>query len=490
MEANDVSIGLASRQGGTGFILKLFICLVMCQLAAYVGLELPAYCIGLVVAALYLATRPVEVLWVTFFALAAVSQLYPLENDEFGTALQGAYRPYIAVVVIIFFSVSLSVCLRASRRSRLTTRLYGKMRSRIAFFGFVFLGGLVVSYFGSYKTPTLVEIIRDCSGVITFLAFVLIGLRLSPSPLQIHQGFIKLCLAVSAYSAFFIMEFIYHAISSGADQTAAGYGYSQRNVVFFAGVVFAILLFQYLMFELKLARLEALTVALILVTATLLSGSRSVLGCEFVLALGFFLWRSRFRLPLLFLVTFVALATFFGAFAQVAEQGTGQGGLWSYVANRYLVVSAEDTSLEARLSEMVAVADSVRQHPLLGSGPLASYSFFDPLFGWKETTFVDSGLGYLLMKTGLLGTAAFLWFSLGWLKMERTLRSMLPLLTAALLATFAFYLAYLPFGPSFFEFQHSWFVGLVVGESLAICQMLPVLRASLAIAKPIPCPEP
>lgn len=487
---DELSSSLATlKRGSAPFVLKLFLCLIGCQLAAYLKLELPAYCVGLIVAAFYVVRRPVEILWVTFFALAAVSRLYPVENDELGTALQGAYRPYVTTIGVIFLSVLLAVYLRSSRYPRLTTRLYSRIRSRIALFGCIFGGGLIISYFGSNKTPALIDILRDCSGVITFLAFVVIGFRLSPLPDQIRQSFVRLCLAVSAYSAFFVMEFVYYSVSSGADQTASGFGYSQRNVVFFAGVVLAVLSFQHLMSESKPSWLHLLTVASILIAATLLSGSRSVLACELILSLGFLIWRSRFRLQLLFLAIVVVLIALFGAFARVGVQGGTPGSLWTYVANRYLVVSGEDASLEARLSEMVAVTDSVRQHPLLGSGPLASYSFFDPYFGWKETTFVDSGLGYLLMKTGLLGTAAFVWFSLGWLRMERKLRDMLPMLTAALVGTFLFYLAYLPFGPAFFEFQHSWFVGLIVGEGLAVCRMLPVLRVSLASAGPRPCLE-
>jgi hypothetical protein len=82
------------------------------------------------------------------------------------------------------------------------------------------------------------------------------------------------------------------------------------------------------------------------------------------------------------------------------------------------------------------------------------------------------------MKSGLLGAGIFTWFAVGWLQMARGLLRTFPALIIAPLASFVFYLAFLPFGPSFFEFQFSWFIGLVAGQTILLASRLPTVRAA------------
>jgi hypothetical protein len=182
--------------------------------------------------------------------------------------------------------------------------------------------------------------------------------------------------------------------------------------------------------------------------------------------------KIRLRVGLLGMVVILALV--FGPSLISASQGS----LLDYVTNRFLTISTGDTSLLAHASQWVAVADAVRGSPLLGKGPFASYEFLDPLFGWKETTYLDSGLGYLLMKAGLLGTCVFVWFALGWLRVVQGLRRAFPVLGVPFLAVFLFYSVFLIFGPSFFEFQHAWFIGLVVGYTLTLASRFPFLKTA------------
>jgi hypothetical protein len=82
------------------------------------------------------------------------------------------------------------------------------------------------------------------------------------------------------------------------------------------------------------------------------------------------------------------------------------------------------------------------------------------------------------MKTGLLGTGIFIWFAVGWLQMARGLRRAFPALMMASVASFVFYLVFLLFGPSFFEFQHAWFIGLVVGQTFQLASMSKMVRSA------------
>jgi O-antigen ligase len=456
------------------FVLMLVACLLGCQLALYLGIESLLYAATVVVAGLYVARRPREALWVTFFLLAITSQLYQIQLDErLRTALPGAYRPYLFVIVVVAGSMLVGLLSRQIRIPWGGAPQCRGVRDSIVAFTAIFLLALACDYFNSVGPPGLLDVFRDSSGLMTFLAFFFLGFWLSTSLNESQQAFQRLSLSVLAYSVFFVAKFLFLSSSSDAAETAAGFGYSQRNFVFFSGLVLVVLLARVLSREVAWTWQRGLPVALALLLAVLFSGSRSVFACALAVPLLFVpVWRSKTRLRLALMGLAAGLALFIGPSLQEPLQIDSQEGMLGYVSHRFLSPSAGDTSLLGRESEMAAVADTIAEHPLLGRGPGASYSFFDPLLGWRETTFVDSGLGYLLMKTGLLGTAAFFWFALGWLRMERALRRVLPGLTVASVASFAFFMVFLPFGTSFFELQYSWFIGLVMGHSVSLASTL------------------
>jgi hypothetical protein len=465
--------------GSKRFLLLVIAGLLGSQAALYLGVESLVYAVALVAAGLYIARHSTESLWVGFSLLAATAQMYPVQIDEGGTSLQGAFRPYILVVVVVAGSLVVGQWFKPERGySRHRWRRTSVSGSIVAFVSVQILA-LARGYFTIVRAPGLLDVLRECSGWITFLVFMLLGYRLSTSANQIQRTFARFRLVALAYSIFFVLKFVYLSLASGADQTAAGFGYSQRDVAFFSGLALVILIAEALTLEVISDWRGSWSAALALLLAVLFSGSRSVLvGVLIVASLFVFVWHSKIRLRIGLLGMAGILVVLFGLSFVLPSQQDSQGSLLSYVANRFLTASTEDTSLLARASEMTAVADAVRANPLLGKGPLASYSFFDPLFGWKDTTFVDSGIGYLLMKTGLLGMGIFIWFSVRWLKMAQGLRRSLPAPTVALLACFVYYLVLLNFGPSFFEFQHSWLIGLVAGQTILLASRSPTLRAA------------
>ena len=461
------------------FVLRLALVLLGSQAASYLGVELLYYSVVIVLGGFYVARYPMEALWVGFFLLAVTSQIYAIQLDELGTSLSGAYRPYIFVVIVVALAMLAGQHFKPGRTYKWSLSLSRNVRVRIAAFVGVMFMALANGYFTSLKTFGLLDVLRECSGWITFLVFLFLGYRISPSPAQVQKALVKLRLSVLVYSIFFLIRFIYLSASLGADQTAAGYGYSQRDITFFCGLVLVLLVGQSLTSEVKTEWRTVWPTGLILLSAVLLSGSRSVFISALIVTLLFVLvYHSKLRLRLWLLGLAALFVLTIGPSLSLPSQGDPAAGLLGYVSNRFLAASPEDSSLLARASEMVAVAEALRENPLLGRGPLASYSFFDPIVGWKDTTFVDSGFGYLLMKSGLLGTAVFIWFAVGWLRMERGLRKALPVLGVVPLASFVFYLVFLPFGPSFFVFEHSWFIGLLVGQTIFLGSRFPMASAA------------
>jgi len=460
------------------FVLVLVAFLLSCQAAMFSNMEFAFCVVSITLAGLYLIRRPSEALWVGFLLLAIASQLYPVQVDELGTSVQGTYRVYILAVGVVAASTFVGLSSRSTAAQRRILPQCRTVRYRIVVLATLFLLALAYCYFTSAATPQFSDVLRDCSGLITLLVFIFLGFVLSPSLEEIGRSFARLCLCVLAYSAYFVLKFLYLSRVSGTDQTTAIFSYSQRDLMFFSGLVFVVLVAQVLSSEIGLTWLQTSLNASMLLLATLFSGSRSVLVCELLVSLLFiFVWRSKIQVRSGLLAATTVLALFFGLSSRLPSQLSSQGGVLGYVSSRYLMASGDDTSLLARASEMGAVADAIREHPLFGRGPLASYSFFDPLFGWKETTFLDTGLGYLLMKTGIGGTAIFFWFAIGWLRMAGDLRKVFPTLTVASLASFIFYVVFMPFGPSFFEFQHSWLIGLVIGGTVAIDLRLPDVQS-------------
>jgi hypothetical protein len=461
------------------FVWWLALILLGSQAASYLGVESLYYSLAIALGGLYVVRRPMEALWVGFVLLAVTSQMYAIQLDELGTSVSGAFRPYILVLTVIAFAMLLGQDFKPGKTCKRNLSLSRNVQVRIAIFVGVMLMALVKGYFASMKTFGLLDVLRECSGWITFLVFLFLGYRLSPSSAQVQRAFVRLRLSVLVYSTFFLIKFLYLSESLGADQTASGYGYSQRDMAFFCGLVLVLLLGQSLASEAKTEWRTVWPAGLILLCAVLLSGSRSVFISALIVTLLFVLvYHSKLRLRLWLLGLAALFVLTIGPSLSLPSQGDPAAGLLGYVSNRFLAASPEDSSLLARASEMVAVAEALRENPLLGRGPLASYSFFDPIVGWKDTTFVDSGFGYLLMKSGLLGTAVFIWFAVGWLRMERGLRKALPVLGVVPLASFVFYLVFLPFGPSFFVFEHSWFIGLLVGQTIFLGSRFPMASAA------------
>ncbi|MGB2627086.1 MAG: O-antigen ligase family protein, partial [Candidatus Acidiferrum sp.] len=447
------------------FVFRLTLILLGSQVASYLGVAALYYSVAIVVGGLRIARRPVEALWVGIVLLAVTSQMYPIGLDELGTSLSGAYRPYILVIATVAIAMVAGQDFRSAKTYNWRRSLSRNVRVRFAVLVAVLFLALASGYYASVTTPGLLDALRECSGWLTLVIFIFLGYGLSLTSAQAKRAFIRLHLSVLVYSGFFLAKFVYISQSLGADQTAAGYGYSQRDMAFFSGLALVLLIGQALTSKVKRDWRTVWPAGFILVFAVLLTGSRSVLLCVLMVTLLFILIRrerTRLRVILLGVAGILAVSVV------SSWDFASQDGLIGYVSSRFLVASTEDSSLLSRASEIEAVVEAIRESPILGQGPFFSYSFLDPIVGWKDTTFVDSGLGYLLMKSGLMGTCMFIWFAVDLLKMVRALRTAFPSLIEVVFGSFMFYLVFLPFGPSFFVFQHSWFIGLLVGQSILV----------------------
>jgi O-antigen ligase len=442
-----------------------FLCLLI---GAFLGAEVFSYLsagfifygVAVVAGTLYVFRRPAEGIWVTFFLLAVTSLIYPVSIDKAGVPDVAAFRPYNFVVA----SMAAALLLEMRKRQQGARRVAGQSRPGpikwTVALACVFCVATIYGDLSPVEAGAL-YVLQQSSGWICFFLFLWLGYRLLLSRAEIQGTFVKLRLAALVYSGLFLTKFAYLALGSGLTE-ATEFAYAQRVALFFSGVVFVLLIAKRLAPEAVSTAKSDWPSALILLPAIVLSGSRGVVGAVVLtIVLLVMIWRlqSLVRLSPLLLAALLISIVILRTGSQVVED---------YVVARFLVAPDEDVSYLGRISEMEAAVEAIQRNPFLGNGTLATYTFLDPLLGWRETAFVDNGIGYLLMKTGLLGTGIFTLLVFACLKMLRHLRRLIAPHALIPLVVFVFYLAYLPFGASFFDLRYSWLIGIMCGYSLYV----------------------
>jgi O-antigen ligase len=421
------------------------------------------YVVVLVAGSLYVFRRCGEGIWVTFLLLAITAQLYPVSLNDLLVPEEGTFRPY-NLVIASMAAVLLFAMWRRHREARDVIRK-GKVspvKWMIALVG-VFCLATLCGDLGPSEAETL-YVLQQSSGWMSFFLFVWIGYRLSLSEAEVQRSFAKLRVAALVYCVIFLAKFSYLEGESGLTE-ATDFAYSQRIVLYFASIMFVLLVARRLASEGgPFGKTEWLS-TFIFVPAIVLSGSRGLLGAA-ILTLLFLLatWRARalLRLSPLLLALFIVGVVALRSHSEVVEE---------YVVSKFLIAPEQDLSYIGRVSEMEAVAEAVRSNPVLGRGVLARYMLLDPMHGWRETAALDNGAGYLLMRTGLLGTSVFVVLVLSYLKMLRDLRRSRAVGALIPMVLFVFYLAYLPFGVSFFDPRDSWLIGILCGHTFYLARV-------------------
>jgi O-Antigen ligase len=446
------------RSSGT-FIVLLVASFLGTQVLSYLDAGFILYWITVLGAALYVFRRPGEGIWVTFFALAITSLLYPISMSELGEPGAGEFRPYNFAIASMAGAMIFNLWLRRRRRLPLILlrRRSGTLKLVLALAG-VFCLATICGDLSPMKAEAL-YVLQQSSAWISFFLFLWIGYKLALSPVEIEQSLERFHSAVLIYSLVFLGKFAYLNYDDGL-RAATEFAWTQRMVLFFAGCSLVLIFARRLAPEGRSPTKSGWLSALIVVPAIVLSGSRGLTGAAFLTVFVLVAsWRTRtlLRLSPILLVALVAVAFVLRSHSQLVEE---------YVVSKFLVTPDEDPSFVGRVAEMGAVIEALQRNPVLGSGTLASYMFFDPLFGWRESSFVDSGVGYLLLKTGLLGTGVFVLLVLSYLKVLRQLRQSVAAAALIPMVVFVFYLTFLVFGSAFFDPRYSWLVGILCGYIL------------------------
>jgi len=113
------------------------------------------------------------------------------------------------------------------------------------------------------------------------------------------------------------------------------------------------------------------------------------------------------RLACFVLIGMIALTAVYPPVTEIVSERIKAVGM----IGKILPEGSEDAeSLYERSLQLGVALIAVQSHPWLGEGLGSSFQWESPTFGLMEVGYLDSGWGYLLQKTGLLGAGAFLWF--------------------------------------------------------------------------------
>jgi hypothetical protein len=221
---------------------------------------------------------------------------------------------------------------------------------------------------------------------------------------------------------------------------------------------------------------QSLAQFLLCVMAILLMGNRAALGsvlAALAVVTGLILWSRRgiaLALAVCLIPVSVALAPYVMARLVENRNLTGQ------VSERFIFVLSEDRSYQGRVAQTEVVLNMVNRQPMLGAGMGSENSFVMPGEGRLKVASVDNGWGFLMLKMGYLGLAAFLILIVTLLRtafsgLARVQSSMLRADRLAVLGVFLYALVSFLGGPIFFHFSVAPFFGTFLGALVALGQI-------------------
>jgi O-antigen ligase len=151
-------------------------------------------------------------------------------------------------------------------------------------------------------------------------------------------------------------------------------------------------------------------------------------------------------------------------------------GLAGDISRRFVIAVSEDASFRGRMSQMGYVVQEFERHPVLGAGMGSVTVFFAPgMEGRVRVTSVDNGWGYVMLKTGALGLAAFailmtFLFRDSLQGLSRMAAGRLRSDRMALLGVLVYGLTVFWSGPSFFHFTSAAFFGVLLSGTVVLAE--------------------
>lgn len=417
----------------------------------------------------YVFFHPREGLWITPGFILAASLISPPAGFVEGVG----YSPelaYWAIGVCILFITMLIRYVQAWGQGQEDPWLYaGNPR------GFYALATMSVlaTAIGIAHGYSLQNVAKQFFGCALLLGYFLFALRFAPRREDIEQIVTRLMyVAVICSVIYLALYFSLFSVRNFSTHLSA--------IVAYDGGLF-VLLVPRILGKGRIRMAGTLFVTVLLFSIPVLAQLKRVVGASILCAL--LAWGLRSASPRRRYL-YVLAAPLLLAIA-LSTSALNPIGTWlsNYENADYLI--PEDVqnhySVVTRLEEFSQVMDSVNTAPILGNGLGSTITWYDPYARtyWDQET-ADNGLLYLLVKMGIAGTAAFIWFiyPLG----STALRKRMTDLHLAFFLLLIFHLMQMIADVTFFYFLTAAWVGTtcaflyIFNKNSAAVAATPVLR--------------
>ncbi len=438
---------------------------VAAAMSAQFGVGLIAYVAVLVWSGYRALRRPIDGLWLVFFVLTISVIGIPLEYEgQWGGDAPIEYWYWGLCIAFLGAAIFLGIGFR-SRADGDRARKTPMPKALIVFLLVI----LLASAYGYRQGNSVSIIVRQGSGLFFLFFFLFIGYKLRPSADQLLEAFHRTREVLIAYGLVYLAQTIYLNLKFRQEMPEDDFLRGRNPVLFFCGLFAALSVGEWLFRKPGSPERRLWFGTVVLGLTAILSGSRAVVASMLLTIVVFLVLRYAAH-PFRFVLAIAGVALLLASIRpQEVLFSLVQGSpVLLHVVARFVVSPESDASLLQRSSQMVAIWEVFRSRPMLGQGIGASLVWFDPdSLKMVETSFVDTGIGYLLLKTGALGTLTFLWllavlFRKTWQDWNLTRHP----LFLGILGTLGFYTAFLPFGPSFFQFFLCFWVAVLIGYVL------------------------
>jgi len=325
---------------------------------------------------------------------------------------------------------------------------------------------LASSVYGIEQGNRSFAVLRQLFGCVLLPIFYFVAVALLRTPADAARWLRAVCWAVALGSLWYVERL------SLASAARGSYYREQSPLVMYSGAVAVAAVCELAAGSGVLLRFTAAAQCAVCLLATLLMGSRTALG-SFLAAVAAILlvliWR-RWMLLLALAACLIPVAA--GLAPYLLDRATGSRGVAGQIADRFIFPLDEDASYRGRVAQTAVVLAMVGRHPVLGAGMGSENTFVMPDGRRLKVASVDNGWGYLLLKMGFLGLAAFL--ALAGFLLRRGLASLgsgaeaspparPEAASVALLGIFFYALVSFLSGPIFFHFSTAPFIAVVLG---------------------------
>jgi hypothetical protein len=407
----------------------------------------------------YVFFHPREGLWITPAVVMAASLVCPPEGFQWGVG----YSPelaYWAIAVCLPFAAMLLRYVWSERKRSERHAALGGVSSPRAFYAFAAISTLAV-VIGLFRGYPILNVLKQFFGCALLCGYFLLGLRFAPTRGDIEVVVGRTIAAGVVCAAIYECIYLYQV-------PELGFRKDLTILSAYAGGL-AVLLFPRFVGKKPgtWSRVGLLLSAILLGVPLLAQFKRAVAACFIcgTLALGLRSPSRRKR------YSYVA-AGFLLFTAMISTDLLNPIGTWFSRYPDLKKLFPEDIqssySVYLRTTESTQVIESLGGVPILGTGLGSTLTWYNPIAGetWEQET-VDVGWVYLLVKLGLIGTAAFVWF-VGGLGMGAVKASKDPL-HLGLFLLFVFQLLQMVADPFFVYFMTAPWAG-------ATCAFLYVLN--------------